>query len=109
MNGTYLYAYTHTYTYTCMYMQNHRGRSDLSCMKMVRESIQPMCRKTNRIKTDKKEDILKRVDSLRQDSGDKDTGKTVCGFLGRSFRCLTKNNRKEACGRWDQGGGLWQS
>lgn len=63
MNGTYLYVYKHTYTYTCMYMQNHRGRSDLSFMKKVRESIQTICRKTSRIKTAKQEDILKRADS----------------------------------------------
>lgn len=69
MNGTYLYAYTHTYTYTCMYMQNQRGKSDLSCLRKVRVSIQTICRKTSSVKTDKKEDILKRGDSIRQDSG----------------------------------------
>lgn len=75
MNGAYLYTYTHThahtytYTYTCMYMQYHRGRSDLSCLRKVRESIQTICRKTSSVKPDKKEDILKRGDRIRQDSG----------------------------------------
>lgn len=69
MNGTYPCAYTHTYTYTCMYMQNQRGRSDLSCLRKVRVSIQTICRKTCSVKTDKKKDILKRGDSIRQDSG----------------------------------------